>query len=320
MSTDDSGSGGSGGGSGNGNGIVVNSTFSATVGSITTHPHFCSWCHKQYASKAKLMQHQRKKHPEKVVLMTSSSSSSSISNTVSSSSLLTKAALKTISAGDISFASSSITTTSDSSVKSPGDGGLDDSSLSGTLSPLKMMVDVQAMNVDHAQQISLMSSQYSAQMKGGDQQKMGIGGGSSNNYITVLPTTSNTGGVHHHHQLQLQQQQQQQFSLDSFGQLTVPPTTSNQGYSLQLTGGKSTNAFGNGNGGLQHFQQQQQQYAALDAHDQSLEDLLTMVGGGVGDDGGVVGGVGGQLNGSGGGAVQNNIITILSKQLSLLFD
>ena len=311
MSTDDSGSGGSGGGGGNGNGIIVNSTFSATVGSITTHPHFCSWCHKQYASKAKLMQHQRKKHPEKVVLMTSSSSSSSISNTVSSSSLLTKAALKTISAGDISFASSSITTTSDSSVKSPG--GLDDSSLSGTLSPLKMMVDV-----DHAQQISLMSSQYSAQMKGSNQQKMGIGGGSSNNYITVLPTTSNTGGVHHHHQLQ---QQQQQFSLDSFGQLTVPPTTSNQGYSLQLTGGKSTNVFGNGNGGLQHFQQQQQQYAALDAHDQSLEDLMTMVGGGgVGDDGGVVGGVGGQLNGSGGGAVQNNIITILSKQLSLPFD
>lgn len=45
---------------------VPNPTYSATVGSITTHPHPCSWCHKQYASKAKLLQHQRKKHPGKV--------------------------------------------------------------------------------------------------------------------------------------------------------------------------------------------------------------------------------------------------------------
>ncbi|KAF4521285.1 hypothetical protein B566_EDAN002289 [Ephemera danica] len=43
---------------------VPNPTFSQTVGSITTHPHGCPWCHKQYASKAKLLQHQRKKHPE----------------------------------------------------------------------------------------------------------------------------------------------------------------------------------------------------------------------------------------------------------------
>ncbi|XP_049789014.1 PR domain zinc finger protein 10-like isoform X3 [Schistocerca nitens] len=39
-------------------------TFSQTVGSVTTHPHGCQWCHKQYASKAKLLQHQRKKHIE----------------------------------------------------------------------------------------------------------------------------------------------------------------------------------------------------------------------------------------------------------------
>ena len=39
-------------------------TFSATVGSVTTVPHPCIYCHKQYASKAKLLQHQRKKHPE----------------------------------------------------------------------------------------------------------------------------------------------------------------------------------------------------------------------------------------------------------------
>lgn len=46
---------------------VPNPTYSATVGSITTHPQPCAWCHKQYASKAKLLQHQRKKHPGQVV-------------------------------------------------------------------------------------------------------------------------------------------------------------------------------------------------------------------------------------------------------------
>lgn len=39
-----------------------NPTYSQTVGSITTHAHNCTWCHKQYASKPKLLQHQRKKH------------------------------------------------------------------------------------------------------------------------------------------------------------------------------------------------------------------------------------------------------------------
>ncbi|KDR08298.1 PR domain zinc finger protein 10 [Zootermopsis nevadensis] len=41
---------------------IPNPTFSQTVGSVTTHPHGCPWWHKQYASKAKLLQHQRKKH------------------------------------------------------------------------------------------------------------------------------------------------------------------------------------------------------------------------------------------------------------------
>ena len=40
----------------------ANPTFSQTVGSVTTVPHSCEFCHKQYASKAKLLQHQRKKH------------------------------------------------------------------------------------------------------------------------------------------------------------------------------------------------------------------------------------------------------------------
>ena len=41
---------------------IDNPTYSQTVGSITTMPHGCEHCHKQYASKAKLMQHQRRKH------------------------------------------------------------------------------------------------------------------------------------------------------------------------------------------------------------------------------------------------------------------
>ena len=50
---------------------VPNPTYSETVGSITTHPHYCDWCHKQYASKAKLLQHQRKKHPEQMAIINS---------------------------------------------------------------------------------------------------------------------------------------------------------------------------------------------------------------------------------------------------------
>lgn len=45
---------------------LPNPTYSQTVGSITTMPHSCVFCHKQYASKAKLTQHQRKKHPDLV--------------------------------------------------------------------------------------------------------------------------------------------------------------------------------------------------------------------------------------------------------------
>lgn len=51
---------------------VPNPTYSATVGSVTTHPHYCDWCHKQYASKAKLLQHQRKKHPERIQVINAS--------------------------------------------------------------------------------------------------------------------------------------------------------------------------------------------------------------------------------------------------------
>ena len=45
---------------------IPNPTYSQTVGSVTTMPHQCEYCHKQYARKAKLMQHQRKKHSNMV--------------------------------------------------------------------------------------------------------------------------------------------------------------------------------------------------------------------------------------------------------------
>ncbi|KAI5753154.1 hypothetical protein M8J77_024075 [Diaphorina citri] len=43
---------------------LPNPSFCQTVGSISATPQQCQWCHKQYASKAKLLQHQRKKHHE----------------------------------------------------------------------------------------------------------------------------------------------------------------------------------------------------------------------------------------------------------------
>lgn len=47
---------------------LPNPTYSQTVGSITTRPQSCKWCHKQYASKAKLLQHQRKKHSDQLAI------------------------------------------------------------------------------------------------------------------------------------------------------------------------------------------------------------------------------------------------------------
>ncbi|CAM1314712.1 PRDM10 (predicted) [Pycnogonum litorale] len=47
---------------------LPNPTYSQTVGSVTTFPHYCDWCYKQYASKAKLLQHQRKKHDDMIAV------------------------------------------------------------------------------------------------------------------------------------------------------------------------------------------------------------------------------------------------------------
>lgn len=62
---------------------LPNPTFSQTVGSITTRPQSCKWCHKQYASKAKLLQHQRKKHVDQ---MTTEASQVKVENNVSKNS------------------------------------------------------------------------------------------------------------------------------------------------------------------------------------------------------------------------------------------
>ena len=42
--------------------IPGNPTFSETIGNVTTNPHKCAWCHKQYSSKGRLLRHQRKMH------------------------------------------------------------------------------------------------------------------------------------------------------------------------------------------------------------------------------------------------------------------
>lgn len=45
---------------------LPNPSFSETVGNFTTHAQRCPWCHKQYASKARLLQHQRKLHMKEI--------------------------------------------------------------------------------------------------------------------------------------------------------------------------------------------------------------------------------------------------------------
>ena len=60
-------------------------TYSATVGSITLQPHRCKQCHRQYASNAKLLQHQRKKHQSNIPNLSSGSSEKSENITTDSS-------------------------------------------------------------------------------------------------------------------------------------------------------------------------------------------------------------------------------------------
>lgn len=50
----------------NENALEPNPSFSANVGSITTHAHQCMWCYKQYASRSRLLQHKRKDHSKEI--------------------------------------------------------------------------------------------------------------------------------------------------------------------------------------------------------------------------------------------------------------
>lgn len=47
-------------------GVLHDPSFSESISSITTHAHQCRWCYKQYASKTRLLQHQRKQHSEEI--------------------------------------------------------------------------------------------------------------------------------------------------------------------------------------------------------------------------------------------------------------
>ena len=60
-------------------------TYSATVGSITLQPHRCKQCHRQYASNAKLLQHQRKKHQTNIPNLSGSSTENRVNVTKDSS-------------------------------------------------------------------------------------------------------------------------------------------------------------------------------------------------------------------------------------------
>lgn len=48
------------------NGGSGDSSFSESVGSITTNAHQCRWCYKQYASRSRLLQHKRKMHSKEL--------------------------------------------------------------------------------------------------------------------------------------------------------------------------------------------------------------------------------------------------------------
>lgn len=47
-------------------GILHDPSFSESISSVTTHAHQCRWCYKQYASRTRLLQHQRKQHSEDI--------------------------------------------------------------------------------------------------------------------------------------------------------------------------------------------------------------------------------------------------------------
>lgn len=45
---------------------MPNPSFSEPVGNVTALPQHCNWCHKQYASKGRLLNHHRQAHPDRI--------------------------------------------------------------------------------------------------------------------------------------------------------------------------------------------------------------------------------------------------------------
>lgn len=146
-----------------------NPTFSHMVGSVTTQPHSCCLCHKQYASKAKLLQHQRKKHTEMVALFGSSQAASGSSSRGREADLLTRA-MSELTQGLTDFRQNSngatfLTTRPLQEVENQAE-GIEDAQqeqvMTETLEAAVETTEVAASTLDQAQ-ISLLLAQYQQQ-------------------------------------------------------------------------------------------------------------------------------------------------------------
>ncbi|XP_075749889.1 uncharacterized protein LOC119172421 isoform X4 [Rhipicephalus microplus] len=146
-----------------------NPTFSHMVGSVTTQPHSCCLCHKQYASKAKLLQHQRKKHMEMVALFgnNNNNQAANCSNGGRQADLLTRAMSElTQNLSDFRQSSGSttfLTTRPLREVESQGE-GIDNSqqeqqAITETLNTTVETTEVAASTLDPAQ-LNLLLAQY----------------------------------------------------------------------------------------------------------------------------------------------------------------
>ncbi|XP_075549602.1 uncharacterized protein LOC142583144 isoform X1 [Dermacentor variabilis] len=147
-----------------------NPTFSHMVGSVTTQPHSCCLCHKQYASKAKLLQHQRKKHMEMVALFgTTNNQAVNGSNRGREADLLTRA-MSELTQGLTDFRQNSgsttfLTTRSLQEVDDQDEGMADtqqEQVITETLDATVETTEVAASTLDPAQ-INLLLAQYQQQ-------------------------------------------------------------------------------------------------------------------------------------------------------------
>lgn len=148
-----------------------NPTFSHMVGSVTTQPHSCCLCHKQYASKAKLLQHQRKKHMEMVALFGNNNNQAVNGNNRGREADLLTRAMSELTQGLTDFRQNSGSTTFLTArplqeVESQGE-GMDDSQqeqqvITETLDATVETTEVTASTLDPAQ-LNLLLAQYQQQ-------------------------------------------------------------------------------------------------------------------------------------------------------------